>query len=70
MQLLKALGNCKPAIIANIEVLLWQCVMDIATGKAECYDSLNTFFSKVDWDALAMVSEADRAYFQNGEFLI
>jgi len=44
--------------------------MDVATGKAECHISLDKFFSKVDWDALAMVSEADRAHFRDGEYFV
>ena len=51
----------------KIERLLWECVLGIATGKKGCYDSLVGFFSKVDWEEIAMVSEADRRYFGNGQ---
>jgi hypothetical protein len=67
-QLSKALGNNKPAILVKTEKLLWECLLAIATGKDVCYTALKTFFSKVDWDAIAMVSEADRAHFTDGEY--
>jgi hypothetical protein len=65
-QLSKALGNKKPASLVKIERLLWECVLGIATGREACYEALTIFLSKVDWDEIAMISEADRSHFANG----
>src|SRR5258708_23492090 len=68
LQLSKALGNNKPALLVKMETLLWECILEIATGKDVCYNALSRFFSNADWDAIAMVSEVDRAHFADGEF--
>lgn len=65
-KLSKSFGNRKPPIVVKVERLLWECILRIATGTHGCYNSLKEFFSKVDWDEIAMVSEADRHYFRNG----
>ena len=68
LQLSKALGNNnKPAIVVKTKNLLWECLLEIVTGKDVCYSAVKRFFSKVDWDAIAMVSEADQAHFADGE---
>lgn len=68
LQLSKALGNDKPAILVKVENLLWECILDIATGKVVCYEALRRFFTRVDWDSIVMVSERDRTHFADGEF--
>lgn len=68
MQLSKSLGNTKPAIVVKIERLLWQTLLEIATGKAPVYKAMTTFFSTLDWDEVAMVSEVDRAHFADGRY--
>ncbi len=67
LQLSKALGNRKPAILVRIERLLWECVLLIATGKTEVFSALPDFFSKVPWDELDMISEVDQAHFADGK---
>jgi len=67
LQLLKALGNNKPTILVKTENLLWECLMEITTGKDVCYSAMKRFFSRVDWDAIAMVSEAKQAHFTDSE---
>ena len=68
MQLSKSLGNNKPAILVKIERFLWETLVEIATGKQPVYQAMNTFFSKVDWNEIDMVSEADRAHFADGRY--
>lgn len=65
-QLAKSLGNKKPAILVKVERLLWECILQVATGQERCYKALGDFFSKVDCDEMAMVSEADCAHFADG----
>jgi hypothetical protein len=67
LQLSKALGNNKPTILVKMENLLWECLMEIVTGKGVCYSVMKRFFSRVDWDAIAMVSEAEQAHFADSE---
>ncbi len=67
LQLSKALGNQKPAILVRIERLLWECVLLIATGKTEIFSALPAFFSKVPWNELDMISEVDQAHFADGK---
>ncbi len=67
LQLSKALGNQKPAILVRIERLLWECVLLIATGKTEIFSALPAFFSKVPWNELDMISEVDQAHFTDGK---
>jgi hypothetical protein len=69
LQLSKALGNRKPPILVRIERLLWECVLRIATGKAEVFSALPDFFSKVPWDELDMISEVDQAHFADGKHI-
>ena len=47
---------------------MWESLISIATGKESCFKAIKGFFSNIDWDEIAMVSEADRAYFADGEF--
>jgi len=58
------LGNEKLATLVKTERLTWQFLLQIATGQEACYTALNKFFSKVDWNEIAMVSMADRATLQ------
>ena len=37
-------------------------------GKESVYKAMTAFFSKVDWNEIAMVSEADQAHFADGRF--
>lgn len=66
LQLSKALGNRKPPMLVKIERLLWECLLQISTGKDTCYNALNKFFHEVDWDEIAMISEDDRGHFADG----
>jgi len=50
--------------------LLWDSLLAIATGKDPVYKAMNRFFSNVDWNEIAMVSEADQAHFADGTFLL
>jgi hypothetical protein len=69
LQLSKALGNDKPTILVKVENLLWECILDIAMGKAVCYEALRRFFMMVNWDSMVMVSESDQSHFADGEFI-
>ncbi len=70
LQLSKSLGNTKPAIIVHIERLLWEMLLAIATGQESVYEAMNNFFSKVDWDEIAMVSDCNWAYFSDGRYYL
>ena len=56
-------------ILVKIENMLWECVLDVATGRDVGYNALRRFFMKVDWDSIAMASEIERAHFADGEFI-
>jgi len=68
LQLAKSLGNSKPAILVEVERLLWKSLLEIATGKETTYKAMNIFFSKIPWDKIAMVSDADQAHFADSKF--
>lgn len=57
-------------MLVKIERFLWECLLQISTGKDNCYNVLNKFFHEVDWDEIAMVSEDDRGHFADGVFFI
>jgi len=57
-------------MLVKIERFLWKCLLQISTGKDNCYNALNKFFHEVDWDEIAMVSEDDRGHFTDGVFFI
>jgi hypothetical protein len=54
--------------VVKVERLLWECILQIATGKEGSYKAIINFFSKVDWDVISMVSDANRAHFADGGF--
>lgn len=67
LQLSKALGNQKPAILVRIERSLWESLLLIATGKAEVFSAVPDFLSKVPWDDLDMMSEVDQEHFADSK---
>jgi len=70
IQLSKSLGNVRPPILVKIEHLLWEALVAIATGEEPVYKAMHTFFLKVDWDEIAMVSELDWAHFSEGRYCL
>lgn len=49
---------------------MWRALLGIATGKVKVYNAMVDFFRKVPWDDIAMISDADRAYFADGRVLL
>jgi len=70
IQLSKSLGNIKPPVLIKTERLLWETLLAIATGEEPVYKAMHTFFLKVDWDEIAMVSELDQAHFSEGQYCL
>jgi hypothetical protein len=70
LQLSKALGNRKPAILVMIERLFWESLLLIASGKMDVFRALTDFFSKVPWDKLDMISEEDQGHFADGKRIL
>ena len=70
IQLSKSLGNVKPPILVKNEHLLWEALLAIATSEKPVYKAIHTFFLKVDWNEIAIVSELDRAHFSKGRYCL
>ena len=62
----KALGNCKPQLLAKIELDMWNALLMIATGRSSAYTAVHNFLVTVPWQTLNAVSKTDHDFFMPG----
>lgn len=58
-----ALGTEKPALLAEVENMIWRALFDVVVGTSNPFDALDTLRAKLPWDTIDNMNEEDDAWF-------
>jgi hypothetical protein len=63
------LGNSKPRLIFDVEIVIWKVLCSLVTGMGDPFDILHQLSDNLPWDHIQAASSTDSEWFNLGQFV-